>query len=262
MLKRTLVLIAVLFFSAAAIAEVKIVSPVEKYAQENQVVEIGSIQAGETLEIIFSTFSGNMEEWAKVSAASLPEEWTALEIIQERNKSTLILRVTAPKTAANGAFRFDAVLEGSKGNSQTTGFLVFVQDGFVTSQVDLLNKTSNAGEDVSFVYTLTNESTAEHKVEIKSSLPLTWFKPKTLTLKPKSSQQLVVTVSPKNYGLKKFSFFTNSLLNGKTLNEIRPTIEVKPSLKSKYEAALYGFPFFTPSLLPYYLFNSFIGQLA
>jgi len=73
---------------------------------------------------------------------------------------------------------------------------------------------------------------------------------------------LVIAISPKNYGVKKFSFFTKSLLTEKVLSEISPRIEVKPSLKSKYGAALYGFPFFTPSLLPYYWFNSFIGQLA
>ncbi|MDO8646891.1 MAG: hypothetical protein Q7R70_00555 [Candidatus Diapherotrites archaeon] len=262
MLKKTLVLIAVLLFSAIALADVKVVSPVEKYSLENQVIEAGSIQAGETLEIIFSTFSGSQEDWVKASAASLPEGWTALAVLQARNKNTLILHVTAPKTAANGAFQFDSVLEDAKGSQQKAGFLVFVQDDLITSQVDSLKKTANSGEDITFVYTLNNDSIAEHKVEIYSSLPLTWFAPKTLTLKPKSSQQLVIAISPKNYGVKKFSFFTKSLLTEKVLSEISPRIEVKPSLKSKYEAALYGFPFFTPSLLPYYWFNSFIGQLA
>jgi hypothetical protein len=262
MLKKTILFSALLLFGSIAVAEVQLVSPFEKFINETQVVEVGSAQAGETFELIFSNNSGSLKNWETVSAENLPEAWKAVQLEQPRNKNTLILRVSIPANSETGAFMLKTALKDSSGNSREASFLVFVQEGLLNSNVDSLKKTANSGEEITFLLSLNNDSIAEHTVSINSSLPLTWFKPETASVKQKSSKTIILKVNPKSYGEKKFTIFAKSALNGKTINEIKPTIEVKPTLKSKYEAAQYGFPFFTPSLIPYYIFNSFISQLS
>ena len=250
------------FLASFGFAEVQLVSPLEKFVSENQAIELGSVQAGETIELIFSSNSGALRPWVSASASSLPIGWNAEQLAQPGNKNTLILQVMVPKESDAGAFMFKALLQDEAGNSQEASFLAFVEEGLLTAQVDSIKKTALAGEQIPFTFQLNNNSIAEHSITLYSSLPLTWFKPETIIVKPKSSKQFSTAISPKSYGEKKFSFYLKSNLNAKTLQEISPRVEVKPTLKNKYEAALYGFPFFTPSLIPYYIFNSFISQLS
>jgi len=261
--KALLISVALLFALAFAGAEAKLVSPVEKYVGAEDLTELGKAMAGETIELIFSTGSGNPESpWIAVSAEGLPNGWGAAEIMQQRNKSTLILHVSVPKEAKNSTYQFSAVLEDAKGGKETAEFLVFIQEGLLKTSVDSVMRKTTVGEPVVFTFSIDNDSIAMHRASIESSLPPTWCSPASFEIGAKSSKKISITVSPKNYGEKKFAFFIVSGLSSRTLNEIGAKIEVQPTVKSKYEAALYGFPFFTPSLLPYYLFNSLISQLA
>ncbi|HIH21758.1 MAG TPA: hypothetical protein HA222_03835 [Candidatus Diapherotrites archaeon] len=254
-------LLAFTQFSLAASTQLLLVSPVEKFLPEGQAIELGSAQPGERIELIFSANSGTENPWESVKAESIPQGWNAFEVMQERNDNTLIVMVEIPKDSSEGAFRLDIKAENSQ-ESRRASIIVFVEEGLLSVQLDSLQKKTIVGEQVQFLLFLNNDSIAEHSVIVKSSLPLTWFSQQQISISPKSAKQAVLKVFPKNYGEKKFSLTVISSLNGKTIAEIKPRLEVKPTLKSKYEAAMYGFPFFTPSLIPYYIFNSFISQLS
>ena len=66
-------------------------------------------------------------------------------------------------------------------------------------------------------------------------------------------------MTPRVYGYRNYSFYVNSQLNGNLVNLIPARIEALPVLKEKYATGLYGFPFFTVSLLPYYLLEGLVA---
>ena len=106
---------------------------------------------------------------------------------------------------------------------------------------------------VTYEITLINNSLAGHTVQVSSDLPLLWFEGQEITLKPKESKTLTLTVTPRVYGFRAFTFYLHSQENGRLLNLSPARIDAKPVLKEKYATGLYGFPFFTLSLVPYYL---------
>lgn len=262
MFKTGLLLLSFALLCASASAEVLLVAPFEKSNAQAELTELGKAMAGERIELIFSSASAGQAPWERASAEGLPEGWSFAELEQQRNRNTIILQVLVPKEARNGTYQFYAVLENSEGEREEAEFLVFVQEGLLKSSVDSVSRSTKVGEPVTFTFSIDNDSIAKHSFAINSTLPLTWFEPQDFEIGPKSSKKFTATVTPKNYGEKKFTFSIVSGLNKKTLGNIVVKVNASPTLKSKYEAAMYGFPFFTPSLLPYYWFNSLISQLA
>ncbi len=249
-----------------AAADVFLVSPFEKQIAANDTIELGSAAPGETVELIFSTKSGKDFAWSKAEIArQLPDKWIVSD--SAPFAETLIVKITVPVDEQETAQNIKIILLNFNDEKKNESFnaLLFVKKNLIKASVFALQKETKVGEPVEFEMQLSNDSIADHVVNISSTLPKFWFEDKRITLKKKTSvdsiQEIKLGVLPRSYGTRDFSFIVNSATNGKQLDKFDARLTVNPTLKGKYAVALYGFPVFTPTLFPYYLVNSFLSFL-
>lgn len=264
MLKKILVLLLLIFFSSLALADITLVSPVSGIFRHEDFVFLGSMQPGETLEIIAASdvFLPARSSWtnAGIEKSSLPAGWRAFD---SSPGQTLIARVFAPANAGLGSYDLKLLLSDDSGKllPETLNLSILIRDDLVNSSISGLEQEATAGQPASYTLTVINDSIAVHRVKIDSTLPRQWFSPKTLEVGPKQTIEEQLQVNPRSYGEKSFNFKLSSALNSSPAQEFYAGLKVQPTLKSKFVASSFGFPFFTPSLLPYYLINAFLGEL-
>ncbi len=268
MFKKFLILIITLVLLASlASGDIFIVSPVERQLSNAESVELGSMQPGETLEINISDSTGLAGDilWSSASVPedSLPSGWTATEPAQ--GGKTLIVTIFVPKEAERNIYNFKVKLSnpGERVGDEYFNARVFVEKGLITpgiarNEPEQLIVVNNP---VSYTLTLNNESIARHIVLVDSTLSADWFQPLEIELKPKEVKEVELILYPRVYGAKEFKFFVKSKLNDELIASFDRTLSIKPTLKGKYSAALYGFPFYPISLFPYYLINGFLSLL-
>src|SRR3989344_3392827 len=261
MLKKILLLFSIIFFVSAAFAEMSFVTETEKTTLlDNQTLEFGDIQRGETLELRLSSDAGNENEWTQliVLTETLPLGWKAVN--SEKEKKVLIAAVTVPLQASLDAYQFK-VKAVSPLKSETVNARVILKEGLVSADISATVMQVTVNKETEFELTIFNKSNASHKVIVSSNLPVLWFKPVELTLKPKEIRKVSLKVTPRVYGFKSFQFQVKSAMNNELFALIPSQLVVEPTIKDKYSAGLYGFPFFTMSLFPFYLINSFLSLL-
>ena len=106
---------------------------------------------------------------------------------------------------------------------------------------------------------LTNSSIAPFGTKITSNLPSNWFSEKPLLLKANTTQDLELAVTPLSSGKFDFAFQAFESENNIIVQSYSSELNVRPTLKGKFGSAFSGFPFFTFTLLPFQLFDSFFS---
>lgn len=258
-MKKAFILILMVLLAGSS-AALKLIEPVEKTVENNSVSELGFIQQGEVLELVFSNSAGE-EKWQKIEALNLPENWNA-KMLEQNNPNTVVLQVEVPKNERNASFLVNVMLSGKNLVEEKAAFIVYVDDSLVQADLGNVSRESTVGEEIVYEMVLLNDSMEKHVVRIESSLPVLWFNPVEVKLEGKSSKTVELKVAPKTQGKRDFEFAVKSALNEKTIKQVPATITAFPSIKSKYSASFNGFPFFTPNLLPYYIINSFLSLIG
>ncbi len=266
MLKKCVCLLfAALLFPFAA-AEITLVSPLEYKASHQEAVSLGSLQAGETLEIILSRDTGRAtgEKWmqAILEPKFLPPGWQAAD--SETEGRNFLVKVFVPVNAQKGEYKFRVkLLSGSLdfANEVFDG-MVRVQPGLLKANIANLKRATTQNVPVHFKLSLLNDSIAGHEVVVESTLGLNWFKPVRLSLKPRSTLDYTLSVNPVVASRNHFAFTVRSLVSGQNIDRFDALLEVRPTIRGKLEAAAYGFPFYTYSLAPFYFLNAFLAPYA
>lgn len=257
----------ILLFGSMAFATITIAKPVQQTIPEDQVFELGEIEAGQSFDLIVSKYSVGTEGKAWESfIITLPTDWKMQITPQPNNPNTIVYVVTVPARAASQSYSIQVKsVPGASGlQSQVVSLLVKVSDNLIRADVDNLSQTTTVGVPVSYRGRLQNNSIATARVRIDSDSGSLWFKPIELSIPPKQSEELNLVLNPGHYGKKPFQFFVYQLdgLNRDPVATFDAELIVNPTLKSKFSSSLNGFPFFTPSLLPYYLLNGFLSILS
>ncbi|MBU1120938.1 hypothetical protein KJ660_03615, partial [Candidatus Micrarchaeota archaeon] len=140
-----------------------------------------------------------------------------------------------------------------------------VKNNLLFANIQNLKQSTVVGEPVSYTVTLFNQSIADHYVGISSTLPTYWMEKKEVLVEAGKMNSFEVKVSPRTVGgagnIKEFKFILTSKLNDSELEYFDSELTIQPTIKNKFSSTLYGFPFFSLTLLPYYLINSFISLL-
>lgn len=247
-------------------ADIFLVSPFEKQIHSRDTVELGSASPGETIELIFSNKSGKDFAWSKAELANqLPAGWQVSD--SEVYSETLIIKITIPpfeqETAQNLKINMSNFQDEKKNESFNA--TLFVRKNLISAAITGLQKETSVSEPVDYALRLSNDSIADHSITVSSTLPKYWFDDKIILLKNKNStgsvQEIKLSVMPRAYGYKDFSFKVISNQNGREIESFNARLKINPTLKGKYSAGIFGFPVFTPTLLPYYLVNSFLSFL-
>ncbi len=263
-LKRLLVLFLVSAFLSPVSADISLLKPTEAILQGGETIELGGVSGGETIEFLVSRETGSELEWDGIHAVrdSLPRNW--LQSGQETFSRTVKVNVFVPLNAEEGSRRIKfRVFDSSQPERDKEFFaVVFVKGNLVSAALHPFSREVTLGEKAHYRLSVLNSSIASHTVYLHSSLPSYWFEPRKVSLAPKELKEIDLVVEPRVYGQRNFSFRISSALNNSALGSFSSGLTVLPTLKSKYEAGFYGFPFFTPNLFPFYLFNSFFSLLV
>ena len=251
-------------FGAAAVghASIFLLEPVEWQLENNESIELGAIAEGETLELVLQRKSGFDFEWdrALVDDSSLSEGWLSKSRATDK---TLVVEVSLPRAAEESVQRIPVSLESdaSPFSSESFSVSVTVKENLLNASMENLKQRAMVGEETKFKILLNNESIAKQSVLVSSSLPDYWFEPVVLELEPKQTLETELSLVPQSYGLRQFSFKVSSQLNG-FQQDFAAELNVLSTLKGKFSSAIFGFPFFTPSLLPNFLINAFLALIS
>ena len=241
-------------------ADITLIEPATQSVLPNQVVELGSVQPGERLELIVAPQTAQPlgVRWGSVQATNLPMGWVSNSAVSAEN---FVLTISIPKDAVESSYNFKVGASSSGDNAlqETFTVSVFVRNDLLNSSISSLQESTVAGKQAVFTISLLNDSIAPHDVLIESDLPLQWYKPVHVTVAPHSVQKVSLVVTPQTYGQRNSYFSVKSALNDMEFKRFDAVLEVQPTLQSKFSVSLYGFPFFTPTLFPYYALNAFIA---
>ena len=236
-------------------ASIDLVEPKATTVLANTTVTLGSAQPGETVRLVIAKGLGrNKWQDLRIDSDSLPSGWTYEKQVQDQS---FIVLVKIPSTAGSDSYNLHFTVS-SESLSESFNALVLVKTDLLTvSMTDLLQSTQ-VGEAGVFKISFQNTSIAQHTVMIFSDLPSPWFAVQTIEILPGEFKQLNLPVTTRVYGIRDFSFTVESKLNSMK-KQFPATLTIHPTLKGKFAATFYGFPFLSISLLPYYLIDGFLS---
>ncbi len=238
----------VLFLSFGS--ALKVVFPVEAEYLGNS-IELGRISPGQSFELIVFD-----ERFDSVSVEGQFSSWAEESVFQGKNISVVL---TVPENASFGTKKISfSAFNSVSMEAESFDVLVNVQNDLWSVNISNLQNQTQVNFPAEYFLVFSNESIGQQKILVFSNLPSYWFESKTFIVEPKSVLKESVFVYPKHYGKRQFTFSFESLFSDEK-KEFLSVLSVESSLSSKYSASLYGFPFFTPSLFPFYLIESFIG---
>ncbi|MCR4335932.1 MAG: hypothetical protein NUV57_05365 [archaeon] len=264
MFKQAIILSAIILLTSLAFAEVNIIYPVEANLQSGNTIQAGSVSPNQVFELIFSDNSGHDFEWdsLNVNETSLPVGW---KIVSQNNTDTsLVVSIEVPKNAKPNFY----VIEFSLSNSNNPSVKDSVNVSVVVKQnlLDVsfvrpsLDGIIVVGDSVVYKGVVSNSSIASQKIVFSSDVPSNWFDSVDFDAKPNSLEEVELILTPKSYGKHFFSFQVLDK-DGTIIKSYSSELNVRPTLKGKFSSALSGFPFFTFSLAPFQLFDSFISLI-
>lgn len=262
MFKKTLVLLCLLLLAFQANASIYLIEPISQKLSDDEEIAFGRVAAGETLRIIVKKKSDLSLEWDRLSVnqSSLPSGWEAKP---ETADKTLIASIKVSKNARESTQRIKLNASNSMepGLSETFFATVFVKENLLSVAIENPSQDAVLGQKTGFNMTLSNESIAGHSVKIESSLPEYWFSSREVQLNPFETKTVSLEVLPYSYGEKAFSFSVSSLENEKQFS-FPVRMNTRPTLSGIFKAPAAGFPFFTVTILPFYLINSLLSILG
>ncbi len=258
-----MVLAILLAFSATALAGVAMLYPEKAALNAGETVQVGNVSRGETFDLAFSDNSGGGFAWDSISIAPnyLPPGW---EVVSTSvNDASLTAKVRVPNYANPGNYPLQVSLSNAA-NSKKEAVTVAITLKENTLDVSFARGTgnvANAGEKVLYKAIATNNSIAPETVKLSANLPSTWFSEKTLELKPNTTQEIELAVTPFASGKHDFAFTAYSIQKASVVKSFSSELVVRPTLKGKLSSMFSGFPFFTFTLLPFQLLDSYLSLL-
>ncbi len=245
-----LVVFSLVLFTSGVFA-LEIVFPVSADVSENSTIELGKISPGQQFELIISD-----ERFNAVEVTGSFSSWSEDSVFYEKNTG---IKINVPFDASLGAKNISfKAFNSSSGLSESFNALVNVRKDLWSVNISGLSQTAEVNFPVNYKLTFSNESIGKQKISVSSNLTSYWMKEKTFVVEPKSVLKDLIEVNPRHYGTRAFNFVLKSSSSAET-KEFQSKLRVESSLLSKYSSPLYGFPFFTPTLFPYYLVESFVG---
>jgi|GEM_PF-3559750 len=255
MLKRFI--FACLFFCllSSASANLYIFLPSEANIEKDGRFSLKYVQPGETVKFVFDRKSDS-QIWDSISVST---SWPYSSQVLDK---TINLYLTVPASETTALQNIKITLKDNRtGVEESYNLTIYIRDDLVRAGITNSYGDCNVGSIAEFELSLVNDSWAEHKLRIESSLPETWFGARSILLGPKETKIIKLPVNAFTPGYKKFSFYVRSELFERQFAELPASMKIYPSLKSKYTTAFYSMPFFSLSLLPSYLLNAFLSFL-
>ncbi|MBI4210497.1 MAG: hypothetical protein HY544_03265 [Candidatus Diapherotrites archaeon] len=224
-------------------------------------IEAGFVSPGQSFPVAFSDNAGNGQTWDSLSISGLPSGWQLVS--NEKTDASLSATIKVPDFEKHGRYSFKAALAGGAGVSEQVGVSIEVKRNLI--EVSFVKKSADefylVGGKIIYTATISNSSIAPASVRLSSTLPGNWYREKSVTVGPQSTQDINLVVTPQTSGRKEFFFQGFAGQKGDIVKTFSSEVDVKPTFRGELGSPNSGFPFFTFSMLPFQLFNSFLGIL-
>ncbi|MFH1234766.1 MAG: hypothetical protein V1493_04100, partial [Candidatus Diapherotrites archaeon] len=185
----------------------------------------------------------------------LPQDWIAFPAIVEN--TSISLEVVVPDSAEIRSQTVEVTATDSQtGLEEKINLVVFVEQGLVSALVPDSQQEAKVKGSPCYHVILQNGSIASHKVFVSSSLPKYWFAGIEKEIRPNDFVEFDACINALVIGSRDFYFFVDSARSNERLRSVKASVDVLPTMQGKYSAALNGFPFYMPTLIPYYLIDS------
>jgi len=263
--KNLLVLLLILGFSSSVFASIELLFPVNSTLSDGSSIQIGSVSPNQTFELIFSDNSGFGFEWNRleVEQSSLPPGWEVISL--DSTDTSMIAKIKVPRNAKPNFYVLKIYFSNVQQPSikESINARVVVKDNLLDVSFVKQSKESFSvvGGEILYKTIISNSSIAPFKVKVISSLPSNWFAEKTFEIKPNDVEEFDLIIVPQIYGKNDFSFQAETFNDGVVVKSFSSELNVRPTLKGKFSSAFSGFPFFTFSLLPFQLIDSYFSLI-
>lgn len=244
----------------SSVFAVRLIDPLSKELSSSDSF-VGTVAAGNTMEMIFSKELTNKYQSLEIESFSLAN----LTYSVKYEKESIKLFITVPKTALPGVESIKAKFIGSSASDSIDLTFEVVSGGLGVSPASTAQVDAFVGSGATFKLFFVNTTDSEAVFNIKTDLLANWFDSSPFTVKDKTLRVVVpkrssveesFVVYPRLEGIKEFKA-TVSFEN--TSSDLSFNVNAKPTLKSKLETVVYGLPFYSFSLLPSYFLNGLIS---
>lgn len=244
-------------------ADAFVVDPVVEHAKPNATIDIGGVSPGEKIELILSTSTGygNTTEWESAELGTPSPSGGIRVQSATQGDDSLITSIQTTSLTQVGTYTIPLTLSGDPEMLQDETYTIqfHVAKGLIKGSLSTENVNGRVNEPSTFSVLLVNDSSAPVSLRVIPSLPSVWSQPQTVQLKPHSFATVPVIVTPRFAGPKSFDITLVRVENGATIDTLNATLVANPTIKDRYSAGLYGFPFFTISLVANYVANAFFS---
>lgn len=257
------------FFSAALLllstlvwGDAFLVDPVVLKAKPNGVLDMGRLSPGERVDVIFNKNAGYGKnvEWKQALLTNAHSAQGFVTHNSDTGTDSLIARVETSTLTPPGTYDFPIELVGVEGEliNEHYTLRVTIQNDLLNGSLSVNQLSGGVNEPSTFTVLLVNDSSAPAHVEVIPALPQIWAQARSTTIEPHSFVEVPIVVTPRFAGPKTFDIrLTRD--NGENVSVLKGTIVANPTMQDRYAAGLYGFPFFTISLVANYLVNAFVS---
>jgi len=250
-----------LLIISGSFASISVLKPVKAEVFQENTIELGKIACGETLEIIVKRRTSDFY-WDRIveDESSIPSGWN---LAWETQRDSIIARISVPENAVESTQRIKLAFS-SEQDEFALDFLnvsVVVKKNLLSADMMPLSQETMVEKETVFKLLISNNSLAEHSLLVSSDLPGYWFRDRTISVAPGETRVFELAVVPKSYGLRDFRFSLNSRLNSFS-DSFDARLLVFQTVSGKFTSALYGFPFFSVSLAPFYFIDAFLALVS
>ena len=175
MVKKCLVLLALVAFSLPGFSAVSMLYPIEAQLVDGQSIQAGSVAPGQVFDLVLSDNSGYNFEWDTVAVdrASLPRNWVVVS--EGTTDSSLVASIKVPDNAAPNVYVVKLVVSNSENPSIAESVDVRVVVSSTLIKVSFSSKGTDdfavVGKKALYSVLVTNSSIAPQDVRISSTLP-------------------------------------------------------------------------------------------
>ncbi len=257
------IVFGLLFLATLAHADVFVVDPTVEHAKPNATINIGSVSPGEKVELILSTSTGYGAdvEWESATLGAVSPSGGIRTQDDESGDDSLITTIQTTSITPAGTYTVPLTLSGDPELLQDETYTIqfTIARGLIKGSLSTENVNGNVNLPSTFSVLLVNDSSSPVSLRVVPALPAVWSLPQTIQLKPHSFVTVPVVVTPRFAGPKTFDITLVRAENGVTIDTLQATLVANPTIKDRYSAGLYGFPFFTISLVANYVANAFFS---
>lgn len=233
----------------------QIVSPVEIDVQEGDIVYLGEIGPGQTIDVMIypkveeGGILGKGGYYDIAKATKLPPRWESEE--SKLYGNPLQVTITAPPYAKQGEYSTRITVIDEM-NGEELGNITFIAKVKITwdvldAEITPTEQTVGPGQPAKFTITITNKGAASDVFEVSSEGMKRWEFKKAVFVPAKSSKTIFYEIAGDEEELYKSEIKVVSLASDRIHKEQNITLVIQPDLISDFKATNHGivvFPIF------------------